>query len=115
MTEPIADLDEVVHERNRLSILTTCYEARRIGFSELGDTLELSAGSLGRHLHVLEEAGLVSRDKTFAANRPKTWVAITRRGRKALEREVAVLRLIIQRAELAAESVPARKPSRASH
>jgi DNA-binding MarR family transcriptional regulator len=114
MTEPIADLDEVVHQRNRLGILTTCYEARRIGFSELCDSLELTVGSLSRHLHVLEEAGLVSLDKTFEARRPKTWVAITRPGRKAFEREVAVLRLIIERAELTAESVPARKSSRAS-
>jgi DNA-binding MarR family transcriptional regulator len=109
VTEPSGDLDEVVHQRIRLGILTICNEARRVGFSYLRDSLELTVGNLSRHLQVLEEAGLISIEKSFEAKRPKTWVAITRPGKVALEREVAALRMIVQRVELAATSVPVRE------
>jgi DNA-binding MarR family transcriptional regulator len=109
--EPSGNLDEVVHQRIRLGILTICNEARRVGFSHLRDTLELTVGNLSRHLQVLEEAGLITIEKSFEAKRPKTWVAITRSGKEALEREVAALRMIVQRVELARASVPARNSS----
>ena len=107
MTEPSSDLDEVVHQRIRLGILTICNEARRVGFSYLRDELELTVGNLSRHLQVLEEAGIVTIEKTFVGKRSQTWVAITRPGKAALEREVAALRMIVQRVDLAAHNAPA--------
>jgi DNA-binding MarR family transcriptional regulator len=107
VTEPSGDLDDVVHQRIRLGILTICNEARRVGFSYLRDALQLTVGNLSRHLQVLEEAGLITIEKGYEAKRPKTWVAITRPGKDALEREVAALRMIVQRVEVAAASVPA--------
>ena len=101
MTEPSEALDDVVHQRIRLGILTICHEAQRVEFSFLQESLGLTAGNLSRHLQVLEEANLVQVDKTFEARRPKTWISITKAGSVSLEREVDALRQIVDRVEAA--------------
>ena len=55
---PTNGLDDTVHQRHRLGILTITAEARA-DFGYLRDALGLTAGNLSRHLTVLEEAGLI--------------------------------------------------------
>jgi DNA-binding MarR family transcriptional regulator len=98
MTEhPTAALDEVVHQRHRLGILTVAAEAKRVEFGYLKSTLSLTAGNLSRHITVLEEAALVRVDKGYEGKRPKTWVSITATGRKALAAEMSALRALLDR------------------
>lgn len=97
MSESIGRLDNVVHQRVRLGILTVLSEAERADFAFLRDTLELTDGNLSSNLQVLEEAGYVEIEKTFEGRRPRTWVRSTRAGRKALAEEVAVLEAIVSR------------------
>jgi DNA-binding MarR family transcriptional regulator len=88
---PTNGLDDVVHQRHRLGILTITAEADRAEFGYLRDALSLTAGNLSRHLSVLEEAGLVHVEKGYKGRRPRTWVRITGRGRSALAAELDVL------------------------
>ena len=44
---PTNGLDDTVHQRVRLGILTIAHEARRVEFSYLRTNLELSAGRPG--------------------------------------------------------------------
>ena len=97
MTHPSLKLDDTVHQRVRLGILAVLTEAKRADFSFLRDALDLSDGNLSRHIQVLEEAGLVSVEKGFEGRRPRTWVAATRTGRKALADELAALNELISR------------------
>lgn len=97
MSEPIGRLDNVVHQRVRLGILTVLSEAERADFAFLRDTLGLTDGNLSSNLQVLEQAGYVEIEKTFEGRRPRTWARATRAGRKALEQEVAVLEAIVAR------------------
>jgi DNA-binding MarR family transcriptional regulator len=97
VSESIGRLDNVVHQRVRLGILTVLSEAERADFAFLRDTLELTDGNLSSNLQVLEEAGYVEIEKTFEGRRPRTWVRSTRAGRKALAEEVAVLEAIVSR------------------
>ena len=92
-------IDDVVHQRVRLGILTVVHEARRVDFNYLRETLDLSGGNLSQHLRVLEEAGLVEIDKVIDGRRPRTWISITRRGRRALLQEVESLKAIVRRVE----------------
>ncbi|GAA2690922.1 MULTISPECIES: transcriptional regulator [Actinosynnema] len=94
---PTAGLDDVVHQRHRLGILTVTAEADRVEFGYLKGTLDLTAGNLSRHITVLEEAGLVAVEKGYEGKRPRTWVAITAEGRGALAREMAALRTLLER------------------
>ena len=88
---PTNGLDDVVHQRHRLGILTITAEADRAEFGYLRDALSLTAGNLSRHLSVLEDAGLVQVEKGYKGRRPRTWVRITGRGRSALAAELDVL------------------------
>lgn len=98
MTEhPTAGLDDTVHQRHRLGILTIAAEAKRVEFGYLKSTLELTAGNLSRHITVLEEADLLEVEKGYDGKRPKTWVSITTRGREALAAEMAALRALLDR------------------
>jgi DNA-binding MarR family transcriptional regulator len=98
---PTNGLDDVVHQRHRLGILTITAEARQSEFSYLREALGLTAGNLSRHLSVLEEAGLVQVEKGYKGRRPRTWIRITSRGRSALAAELDVLaRLVRQRPSL---------------
>ena len=93
---PTNGLDDVVHQRHRLGILTITAEARA-DFGYLRDALGLTAGNLSRHLTVLEEAGLIQVEKGYEGRRPRTWVRITSAGRTALAAEVDALAELVRR------------------
>jgi DNA-binding MarR family transcriptional regulator len=94
---PTAALDDVVHQKHRLAILTVTAEAKRVEFGYLQRNLELTKGNLSRHITVLEEAGLLTVEKGYDGKRPKTWVHITPAGRRALAAEIATLRALVSR------------------
>jgi DNA-binding MarR family transcriptional regulator len=93
---PTSDIDETVHQRHRLGILTITAEAKRAEFGYLQDALGLTAGNLSRHVTVLEQAGLVQVEKGYAGRRPRTWVSITRHGRAALATEMRALTALVR-------------------
>jgi len=94
---PTNGLDETVHQRHRLGILTITAEAQRAEFGYLRAALGLTPGNLSKHLTVLEQAGLVEVEKGYAGRRPRTWVRITSRGRAALAAELATLTELLRR------------------
>ena len=110
---PTNGLDETVHQRHRLGILTIAAEARA-EFSYLRDALGLTPGNLSRHLTVLEEAGLIKVDKGYHGRRPRTWVRITRPGRAALTAEIAALTELLRRHAAAAAGDTSAHPGQDS-
>ncbi len=96
---PVNGLDDVVHQRVRLGILSITREARRVEFGFLRDTLELTAGNLSQHLTVLENAGLITIEKGYEGRRGRTWIQLTKAGRRALNDEIAALKLLIHQLE----------------
>jgi DNA-binding MarR family transcriptional regulator len=110
MTEhPTNGLDDVVHQKHRLGILTVAAESKRVEFGYLREALELTAGNLSRHITVLEEADLLRVEKGYDGRRPRTWVSITAAGRTALAKEIAALRALVDRHDQAPpETQPAQ-------
>jgi DNA-binding MarR family transcriptional regulator len=98
-THPARGLDDVVHQRVRLGILTIAHEARRVEFGYLRAQLELTAGNLSKHLGVLEAAGLIAVEKGYEGRRGRTWVTLTPAGDVALAEEIRQLRQLITRVE----------------
>jgi DNA-binding MarR family transcriptional regulator len=96
---PANGLDDVVHQRVRLGILAIAHQARRVEFSFLRTTLDLTAGNLGQHLTVLEKAGLIHIEKGYEGKRPRTWITLTAAGQAALRDEIARLKQLIQQVE----------------
>ncbi|GBU17576.1 MULTISPECIES: transcriptional regulator [Methylobacterium] len=96
-------LDRVMHERARLSLLTSLAAHRKpLAFSDLKQLCGLTDGNLSRHLQVLEEAGLVRIGKGYEGKRPLTTCALTPAGRQRFVAYLAVLEQVVRDAAEAA-------------
>ncbi|MGI9016802.1 MAG: transcriptional regulator [Euzebya sp.] len=94
---PSALLDDLVHQRARLGILTILAESGRADFPYLKSALSLTDGNLGRHLEVLEGEGLITLIKGYEGKRPRTWAEITRLGIVALAAQMDAMREMVHR------------------
>ena len=99
MTHPVQGLDDVVHQRTRLGILAVLAEGAQAQFGFLQESLGLTDGNLSRHLQTLETAGYVRIEKGYEGRRPRTWIQITKDGRRALNDEIDLLKQLVQRLE----------------
>jgi DNA-binding transcriptional ArsR family regulator len=89
-------LNRVIHERARVSVLTSLItHSKGLAFSELKQLCALTDGNLNRHLLVLEEAKLVSVSKTFDGARTQTRCRITALGRRRYLEYLAVLEQVV--------------------
>jgi DNA-binding HxlR family transcriptional regulator len=101
-------LDRVIHERARLSVLTSLVaHPKGLRFGDLKELCGLTDGNLSRHLHVLQEAQLVAIAKGFDHNRPQTLCRITARGRKRYLDYLGVLEQVVRDAAAAAQRAAA--------
>jgi DNA-binding MarR family transcriptional regulator len=103
---PSLSLDDKVHQRVRLGILTVLGETVECDFPTLREELALTDGNLNRHLRVLEDAGLIQVRKGYEGRRPATWLRLTRAGRAALRAELAALEEIVKRLRAAPGAAP---------
>ena len=98
-------LDRVIHERARLSVLTSLVtHSRGLLFGDLKQLCALTDGNLNRHLQVLEEARLITITKGVQNNRPQTFCRITALGRKRYVDYLSVLEQVLLDAETAVRS-----------
>lgn len=92
-------LDRVIHEHTRLSILAYLASSERaeVDFPKVKSDLELTAGNLSVQLRNLEEAGYVRISKRFVGNKPNTRISLTARGSKALGDYLDEMEALIRR------------------
>ena len=95
----IGKLDEVIHGRLRLGILTYLASAEVADFNELKAALEATQGNLSVHLRKLEEAGYVAIDKGYLGRKPLTRVRLTAAGRAAFAGYLEAMTRIIGEAQ----------------
>jgi YD repeat-containing protein len=89
-------LDRVIHERARLSVLTSLVtHPKGLTFVDLKHFCALTDGNLSRHLQVLERAKLVTIAKGLEHGRPQTVCRITAAGRKRYIDYLAVLEQVV--------------------
>jgi DNA-binding MarR family transcriptional regulator len=96
--EELANLDKLIHEPARLSILTALSVCESADFLSLKRLTGLSDGNLSVQLSKLEEAGLVGIEKQFVAKKPNTRAKITKKGTAAIQRHWDQLNAIRQNA-----------------
>jgi DNA-binding MarR family transcriptional regulator len=97
-------LDRVIHERARLSVLTSLLtHPKGVAFGDLKELCSLTDGNLSRHLRVLEEAGLVEIAKGHERNRPLTVCRITTVGRKRYLEYLSTLEQVVRDAAKGAQ------------
>jgi DNA-binding MarR family transcriptional regulator len=89
-------LDRVIHERARLSVLTSLVtHSRGLPFTDLKRLCALTDGNLNRHLQVLEQAKLVTTVKSMEDGRPQTLCRMTTAGRRRYVEYLAVLEQVV--------------------
>jgi DNA-binding MarR family transcriptional regulator len=90
-------LDSVIHERARLSVLTSLVtHPKGLAFADLKSMCALTDGNLSRHLQVLRAAKLIEITKDLDGNRPHTFCRITANGRKRFLEYLTVLEQVIR-------------------
>jgi DNA-binding transcriptional ArsR family regulator len=83
--EQLANLDRLVHDPARLSILTALSACERADFLFLLRITGLTKGNLSSHLSKLEEAGLVEIEKRFVGKKTQTLARLSDAGRRTIE------------------------------
>jgi DNA-binding MarR family transcriptional regulator len=90
-------LDRVIHERARLSVLTSLLtNPKGLTFGDLKQLCALTDGNLSRHLSVLEKAKMVEILKGHDRNRPQTICRITANGRKRYLEYLSTLEQVVK-------------------
>ncbi len=101
-------LDRVIHERARLSLLTSlAANPKGLTFGSLKQLCALTDGNLSRHLRVLEKAKMVATVKGYDRNRPQTVCHITASGRKRYIEYLSTLEQVVRDAAKITEKEPA--------
>jgi DNA-binding MarR family transcriptional regulator len=93
------ELDPLIHVPTRLRIVATLAalpDGDALSFTRLQDMIGLTPGNLIIHLRKLEEAEYISSEKSKNGTAPKTTtVALTSRGREALDNYTKALRALL--------------------
>jgi DNA-binding MarR family transcriptional regulator len=100
-------LDRVIHERARLSVLTSLLtNPKGLTFGDLKQLCALTDGNLSRHLSVLEKAKMVEILKGHDRNRPQTVCRITANGRKRYLEYLSTLEQVVKDAAKGTKEEP---------
>jgi predicted ArsR family transcriptional regulator len=92
----VGAIDDVLHARSRLGIVTVLTSRGHADFITLKSQLGLTDGNLGAHLRVLEEAGYVKVAKGFEGRKPRTTFRMTAAGRRAFANYLQGLESVIR-------------------
>jgi DNA-binding MarR family transcriptional regulator len=104
-------LDRLLHERARLSILTSlAAHADGLVFNDLKMLCALTDGNLSRQLQILAEADMVEIVKSQRNNRPLTLAKLTPAGRKRFSDYLQVLQSVLADAAKVEHPGTSREP-----
>lgn len=89
------DLDNLIHERTRLGLVSALASHKTMSFTELKTLLNISDGNLSTHARKLEEAGYIECNKGFEGRVPRTEYTLNAAGRNALNKYVVHMEALI--------------------
>lgn len=94
LRHPRHELDDLLGHPVRFSVVALLAAAARAEFSFVRDRVEVTDSMLSKQISVLEQAGYIKVDKGFVGKRARTWLSLTKEGRRRFERHLAALREI---------------------
>ncbi len=89
-------IDQLIHARVRLGIVSALAVNSSLTFNELKDLLGTTDGNLSVHARRLEDAGYVVCKKSFDGRLPRTEYRLAERGRQALQRYLDHMEALIE-------------------
>jgi DNA-binding MarR family transcriptional regulator len=108
MSHPRHDLDEVLSNGVRLSVVAALQDVERAEFALVRDSVEVTDSALSKQCALLEVAGYLEVTKGRVGRKPRTWLALTAVGRQALSRHLVALRAIAGQPIAVAEAEQSR-------
>ena len=96
--ERAPELDNLIHERIRLGIISALAANESLTFSQLKELLKTTDGNVSVHARKLEDAEYIACTKSFEGRIPKTEYRLTGIGRQALEQYLDHMEALIQAA-----------------
>jgi DNA-binding MarR family transcriptional regulator len=93
-SHPRSRLDDLIHQPVRFSIMAALAAAAELEFGFVRDAIEISDSLLSRYVTQLEDAGYVRVRKGHVGKRPRTWLALSERGRDAYAAHLGALQAI---------------------
>jgi len=94
LSHPRHELDDLLGHPVRFSVVAMLAAAERAEFGFVRDNVEVTDSVLSKQMSSLEQAGYVKVSKGFVGKRPRTWLSLTRDGRRRFERHLNALREI---------------------
>ncbi|MCK4433116.1 MAG: transcriptional regulator [Methanomicrobia archaeon] len=91
----IAEIDRIIHEPSRLTILAHLYVVESADFLFLIRQTGLTSGNLSSHLSKLEAAGYIEIKKEFVDKKPHTMLSLTDAGRIAFREYVQSMKHVL--------------------
>ena len=91
------ELDPLLHSQLRLAIMSLLIGLESAEFVFIKEKTNRTAGNLSVQLDKLSEAGYLAIDKSFKGKKPVTTCRITKKGIKAFEDYVTVLKQYINK------------------
>ncbi|MGH6986587.1 MAG: winged helix-turn-helix domain-containing protein [Caulobacteraceae bacterium] len=92
----IEAIDEVIHGRVRLGIMSYLAGAEAADFNELKAALGATQGNLSVHLRKLEDAGYIRIEKSFLNRKSLTRARLTTTGRQAFAAYLEAMAKVIE-------------------
>jgi DNA-binding HxlR family transcriptional regulator len=90
-----APVDDLIHERIRLGIVSALAVNESLSFKELKVLLQTTDGNLSVHARKLEAAGYIACKKSFEKRIPKTEYKLTSTGRKMFDKYLSHMEALI--------------------
>jgi DNA-binding HxlR family transcriptional regulator len=90
-------IDDVIHSRLRLAIMSVLIAIEEIEFTTLRDLIKATDGNLSANLKKLEEAGYVSVRKEFVNRKPVSSYALTTEGKTAFSAYIENLEKLLKK------------------
>lgn len=94
----MTEINKLIHEPSRLRIMAALAVLEgdaEVDFAFLRNQLRFTDGNLGAHLEKLQGARYIRARKAFVKRKPRTFISLTRAGRRAFEDYVEMLKEII--------------------
>jgi DNA-binding transcriptional ArsR family regulator len=102
VSAPLPQFDPVIHAPARLQIASLLSAVTEAEFGFVRDAVKVSDSVLSKHVSQLVEAGYVRLRKANLGGRQRTWLALTRDGRRAFAAHVKALEQLVEAAGRAA-------------
>jgi len=94
--DPFQQLDRVIHEKNRMAIMSLLAASEEMSFTEIRESLKMTDGNLITHIRTLQKAGYVTVSKSFKDKRPLTTCRLPMKGRNAFSKYIDLLEGIVK-------------------